>query len=77
MLRRPSSHSVARVLPGSTASTPTTEVLVNEINTMPGFTPTSMYPRMWAATGLDYPELIDELLELALSAAPACADRLY
>jgi len=41
-------------------------VLVNEINTMPGFTPTSMYPRMWAATGLDYPVLIDELLELAL-----------
>jgi D-alanine-D-alanine ligase len=41
-------------------------VLVNEINTMPGFTPTSMYPRMWAATGLTYPELIDELLELAL-----------
>jgi D-alanine-D-alanine ligase len=42
------------------------QVLVNEINTMPGFTPTSMYPRMWAATGLDYPELIDELLSLAL-----------
>jgi D-alanine-D-alanine ligase len=41
-------------------------VLVNEINTMPGFTPTSMYPRMWAATGLAYPALIDELLELAL-----------
>jgi D-alanine-D-alanine ligase len=41
-------------------------VLVNEINTMPGFTPTSMYPRMWAASGLAYPELIDELLELAL-----------
>jgi D-alanine-D-alanine ligase len=41
-------------------------VLVNEINTMPGFTPRSMYPRMWAATGLTYAELIDELLELAL-----------
>jgi D-alanine-D-alanine ligase len=41
-------------------------VLVNEINTMPGFTPTSMYPRMWAASGLSYPALIDELLELAL-----------
>ena len=41
-------------------------VLVNEINTMPGFTPTSMYPRMWAASGLTYPELIDELLGLAL-----------
>ena len=42
------------------------EVLVNEINTMPGFTPHSMYPRMWAATGLAYPELIDELIALAL-----------
>ncbi|GAA1889659.1 D-alanine--D-alanine ligase family protein [Lapillicoccus jejuensis] len=41
-------------------------VLVNEINTMPGFTPFSMYPRMWAASGLDYPSLIDELLTLAL-----------
>src|SRR6478736_9353082 len=42
------------------------DVVINEINTMPGFTPTSMYPRMWAATGLDYPELIDELIQLAL-----------
>ncbi len=41
------------------------EVLVNEINTMPGFTPHSMYPQMWAATGVPYPELITELLELA------------
>ncbi|OFE16869.1 D-alanine--D-alanine ligase A [Humibacillus sp. DSM 29435] len=41
-------------------------VVVNEINTMPGFTPSSMYPRMWAASGLAYPELIDELLSLAL-----------
>jgi D-alanine-D-alanine ligase len=41
-------------------------VLVNEINTMPGFTPHSMYPRMWAASGLDYPDLIDELISLAL-----------
>ena len=44
----------------------TARSLVNEINTMPGFTPLSMYPRMWAATGLDYPELVDELLQLAL-----------
>jgi D-alanine-D-alanine ligase len=43
------------------------DVVINEINTMPGFTPTSMYPRMWAASGLDYPALIDELLQLALS----------
>jgi len=33
---------------------------------MPGFTPTSMYPRMWDATGVDYPHLVDELLALAL-----------
>ena len=41
-------------------------VLINEINTMPGFTPTSMYPRMWAESGLAYPELVDELIQLAL-----------
>jgi D-alanine-D-alanine ligase len=43
------------------------DVIVNEINTMPGFTPQSMYPRMWAASGLDYPDLIDELIQLALA----------
>jgi D-alanine-D-alanine ligase len=43
------------------------EVVVNEINTMPGFTPFSMYPRMWAATGLDYPQLVDRLIALALT----------
>lgn len=43
------------------------ELIINEINTMPGFTPSSMYPQMWAASGLDYPELIDELLQLALN----------
>ena len=42
------------------------EVVINEINTMPGFTPHSMYPRMWAQSGLPYRELITELLELAL-----------
>lgn len=41
-------------------------LVVNELNTMPGFTPISMYPRMWQATGLGYPELIDRLLQLAL-----------
>ncbi|CAN5216725.1 D-alanine--D-alanine ligase family protein [soil metagenome] len=46
--------------------TPDGDVIVNEINTMPGFTPFSMYPRMWQATGLSYPDLIDELLQLAL-----------
>ena len=39
--------------------------MVNELNTMPGFTPISMYPKMWQASGLDYPDLIDELVELA------------
>lgn len=42
------------------------EVLINEINTMPGFTPYSMYPQVWAASGISYPELIDELIALAL-----------
>ena len=46
---------------------PDGEVVVNELNTMPGFTPRSMYPLMWAATGLAYPELIDRLLRLALN----------
>ncbi|MEM9203651.1 MAG: D-alanine--D-alanine ligase family protein [Actinomycetota bacterium] len=41
--------------------------LINEINTMPGFTPISMYPKMWQASGLDYPSLIDQLVELALA----------
>ncbi|MFZ2501084.1 MAG: D-alanine--D-alanine ligase family protein [Nocardioides sp.] len=45
---------------------PDGSLVVNEINTMPGFTPTSMYPRMWAASGLDYPALVDRLLRLAL-----------
>jgi D-alanine-D-alanine ligase len=42
------------------------EFVINEINTMPGFTPISMYPRMWQASGLSYPELIDQLLRTAL-----------
>lgn len=46
---------------------PDGRVVVNEINTMPGFTPTSMYPRMWAATGVDYPALVDRLIRLALA----------
>ena len=45
---------------------PDESVVLNEINTMPGFTPTSMFPRMWAASGLDYPSLVDRLLQLAL-----------
>ena len=46
---------------------PDGRVVVNEINTMPGFTPTSMYPRMWAAAGVDYPALVDRLVQLALA----------
>jgi D-alanine-D-alanine ligase len=41
-------------------------LLLNEVNTIPGFTPFSMYPRLWAATGLPYDELIDELVRLAI-----------
>ena len=41
------------------------ELVVNEINTMPGFTPISMYPQMWQRTGIEYPQLIDNLLQLA------------
>ena len=40
--------------------------VLNEINTMPGFTPTSMFPRMWAASGMDYAELVDHLVQDAL-----------
>ena len=42
------------------------EFVINEINTMPGFTPISMYPRMWQESGVGYPELIDLLIQAAL-----------
>lgn len=42
------------------------EILLNEINTMPGFTSISMYPKLWEASGLPYPKLVDRLIELAL-----------
>src|SRR6478736_913767 len=42
------------------------KLYLNEINTMPGFTSISMYPKMWAASGLEYPRLIDQLIQLAL-----------
>lgn len=45
---------------------PDGSLVVNEINTMPGFTPTSMFPQMWAASGVDYPALVDRLIQLAL-----------
>jgi D-alanine-D-alanine ligase len=42
-------------------------VIINEINTMPGFTPTSMFPRLWAASGKDYASLVEHLLNLAMT----------
>jgi D-alanine-D-alanine ligase len=41
-------------------------VLVNELNTMPGFTPTSVYAKLLEASGVDYPSLVDRLCRLAL-----------
>ena len=46
---------------------PSGDIFLNEINTMPGFTPISMYPRLWQASGIPYPALIDELVQLALA----------
>jgi D-alanine-D-alanine ligase len=46
--------------------TATGKFFINEINTIPGFTSISMYPKMWEASGLKYPELIDRLIELAM-----------
>ncbi|ROT32696.1 D-alanine--D-alanine ligase family protein [Micromonospora sp. HM5-17] len=46
--------------------TPELDVYLNEINTMPGFTPTSMFPQMWAASGLEYPKLVSRLIRTAL-----------
>ncbi len=57
-------EGLARV---DTFVTPTGEVIVNEVNTMPGFTPTSGYPLMWQASGLDYATVVTELIELALA----------
>ena len=45
---------------------PDGRVVLNEVETMPGFTATSMFPRMWAASGVDYPDLVDRLVRLAL-----------
>jgi D-alanine-D-alanine ligase len=42
-------------------------LVINEVNTMPGFTPISMFPRMWAASGVTYPELVDRLIATALA----------
>jgi len=45
---------------------PDGEVLVNEINTLPGFTSMSMYPKLWEASGKSHSELVGELVDLAL-----------
>jgi hypothetical protein len=49
----------------------TNKIFVNELNTIPGFTSISMYPKLWEASGLPYPKLIDRLIELALELACA------
>lgn len=48
----------------------TGEILINEINTLPGFTATSMYPQLWANTGVSFPELVDQLIQFALERHP-------
>jgi D-alanine-D-alanine ligase len=46
--------------------TPAGQVVINEINTMPGMTPASGFPMMWAATGLPLPQLVDRIIQTAL-----------
>ena len=53
------------------------QVLLNELNTMPGFTPTSVYPKLLAASGVAYPELVDRLCRLGLARHAAAAARLH
>jgi D-alanine-D-alanine ligase len=45
----------------------TGEIFINEINTLPGFTATSMYPQLWANTGVAFPQLVDQLIQFALA----------
>ena len=47
--------------------TPDDELVINELNTMPGFTNVSMYPKMWAVTGVDYPTLLSTLIDTAIA----------
>ena len=62
-----SRRAAARRWPGSTCSSRSRAdgFLVNEVNTIPGFTPISMYPRLWEVSGVPYPELLDRLIDLA------------
>jgi D-alanine-D-alanine ligase len=55
-------------------SADTGELYINEINTIPGFTPASMFPQLWQAEGLEYPGLVDRLLDLALEATTSDAN---
>lgn len=50
-------------------------LVINEVNTMPGFTPISMFPRMWAASGVGYPELVDRLVASAVDPALSSGSR--
>jgi D-alanine-D-alanine ligase len=54
-----------------TAADGSDRLVINEVNTMPGFTPISMFPRMWAASGVEYPELVDRLVTSALNGSRA------
>ncbi|HSD12323.1 MAG TPA: D-alanine--D-alanine ligase family protein [Patescibacteria group bacterium] len=63
------SYGMARV--DCFVSTESLDVVVNEINTLPGFTSISMYPKLWEASGLPYPALLDRLIGLATAAATA------
>jgi len=62
-----SAESLARV---DFFYTPNGEILVNEINTFPGMSPTSYFQKMWEATGMPFPQLIDRLLRTALARRP-------
>jgi D-alanine-D-alanine ligase len=44
----------------------TGEIFINEINTLPGFTSTSMYPQLWANSGITFVQLVDQLIQLAM-----------
>lgn len=50
------------------------EIIINEVNTIPGFTSISMYPKLWEASGLSYSQLVNKLIELALDRARDAAD---
>ncbi len=53
----------------------TGEIFINEINTLPGFTALSMYPQLWAASGVAFPDLVDRLIQLALARHGEKGDR--